>query len=270
MKVSKKILGLCVFVLIAAFAVSASAQSQFIQLYEFNVKSGSQGEFSAFVSKVAEAADKTGSPLTWLTAQAVVGTAGTNFYIFIGYDDWGERDAWAEAPQMLMEAFGEEEGQKILKMGGESMWGFESTVFDLDKERSWNMDALGTAGSPAGAAAYYQILLGKVKPEKVDDYLSALSSIKRAQEASSGPKQAGIRRTSSMGDSWTFYAAFPFQKWSDLSTVNDLWQNVADSDGEASARQLQRTLRSCYEERRLFVVRAIPELSRTAPASSSN
>lgn len=269
MTVSKRVIGVCIFLVTSAFAVTASAQSQHIQLYEFNVKSGSQSEFTAFVQKVAEAADKTASPLQWLTAQAVTGTSGTNFYIFVGFDNWSERDAWAEAPAMLMEAFGEVEGQKILKMGGESMWGFESTVFDLDEEHSWNMDALGTAGTPAGAAAYYQILLGKVKADKVDDYLSALSSIKQAQEASDS-KQPGIRRTASLGDSWTFYGAFPFAKWSDLETANDLWQNVADAVGEANAHQIQRTLRSCYEERTLFVVRAIPELSRSAPASTSN
>lgn len=269
MSVSKKIMGGCAFLLIVAFAVTASAQSQHIQLVQIEVKSGSEAEFTAFMTKLVEAADKTQNSMEWLTAHGILGTAGTHYYIFMDFDSWGERDAWVEAPQLLAEAFGEAEAQKIMKMGGESMWTFESTVFDLDEERSWNLSSLGTAGTIAGAARYYQLLLGKVKPGMVDEYLSTIARIKVAQEASES-KRPGIRRTSSMGDSWTFYAAFPFEKWEDLETVNDLWQNVADAHGEAEARQLQRTLRNCYKERKLFVVQSLPELSRFAPSSTSN
>ena len=140
MSVSKKIVGACGFLLVAAFAVTASAQSQHIQLYQIQVKSGSEAEFTAFIKKLVEAADKTESSMEWLTAQGILGTAGTNYYIFMDFDSWSERDAWVEAPQLLAEAFGEAEARKIMKMGGESMWNFESTVFDLDEERSRSDD----------------------------------------------------------------------------------------------------------------------------------
>ena len=54
-----------------------------------------------------------------------------------------------------------------------------------------------------------------------------------------------------------------------MATAPDLWGNVAKHYGEDEARHIQSTLRSCYTERQLFVVRTLPELSRPAPSPTS-
>ena len=86
-----KIVGACGFLLVAAFAATASAQSQHIQLYQIQVKSGSEAEFTAFIKKLVEAADKTESSMEWLTAQGVLGTAGTkiNYHPHSGWFNEG-------------------------------------------------------------------------------------------------------------------------------------------------------------------------------------
>jgi hypothetical protein len=203
------------------------------------------------------------APQGWAAAQAVLGANGTNYYVVLGFNKWAERDSWNQVPQILTQAFGEAEAQKILKMGGESYWSYSTKIFTLDEDLSWNLQA-------APMASFYQILLGKVKPSMVDEYRMVISQIKEAQEKVPGTPM-GIRRTSRLGPSWEFYMAVPFEKWGDWDEgANNIWENVAKIHGEEAARTLQKTLRNCYEERDMFVIGIRPDLSREAPSPTTD
>jgi hypothetical protein len=233
-----------------------------IQMYEIQLKAGANAQFEAYIKKIIEAANKINAPQGWFTAQTELGANGTSYFIFLGFDKWGERDGWSLVPQMLTKAFGEAEAQKILEAGGEAIWSWQANVYTLDEERSWNLEA-------AAPAEYYQILLGNVKPSLVDEYLMVISELKEAQEAASGPM--GIRRESRFGPSWEFYMATPFEKWGDWdSEASNVWGNVAKHHGEAKAQALRETLRNCYESREIFVIRGRPDLSRDAPSTTSS
>jgi len=263
---SKKIIGVFAFLLALSLAVSTTAQpAKHLQLYTIHVKSGAEGAFTAYMKKIVEAANETGAPQGWGTGQGVLGTAGTNFYVFVGFDKWGERDAWNQVPEMLTKAFGQDEAQKIGKMGGDAMWGFETRVFDLDADRSWNIDSPGV-----GRAPFLQMLIGKVKPDMVMEYQSVVSELKEAQ-IKAGATRPAIRRTSRFGPSFEFYYATPFQTWGDWDdSTSNFWANVAKAKGENEAVHLRSRLLSCYEEREIFVIQILPELNRTAPESTSN
>lgn len=248
--------------LVASVLAQPSAPTQYLQLVEINVKAGAEAQFESYVLKVREAADKVGATQRWTFAQPVIGASGPTYYVILGYEKWGERDGWSQIPQMLTQAFGEAEAQKIAKAGGDSIWGTESTVYNLDRERSWNLGIYQPA-------PYYSVLRGKVKPGMVGEYLRVISRLKEAQEAAAR-KVPGIRRTSAYGPSWEFYMATPMQKWSDMDAPGGVWPNVASAFGETEARGLQETLRNCYEERTLVVIAVRPDLSRLAPTSTSN
>ena len=147
-------------------------------------------------------------------------------------------------------------------MGGDSTWSVDSKVFSLDEERSANLKA-------SELAPFYQILIGKVKPNMVEDYQMVLSKLKVAQEKAPD-KPMFIRRSTRFGPSWEFYYATPFEKWSDRDNMPSPWENVAKIHGEATAQHLQNTLRSCYTEREIFIIAVRPDLSRRAPAPSTN
>jgi hypothetical protein len=266
-KLGKKCGMVCVFLFSLVLASSAMAQPSmpdaFIQMYEIQVKSGANQQFEDYLKKIAEAADKVGALQEWTVAQASLGTNGTNYYVVVGFNKWAERDGWNQIPQMLAQAYGDAEAQKILKMGGDAYWGFTTKLFALDEELSWNLEA-------APSANFYQILLGKVKPTMVDEYRMVISRIKEAQEKVYGSPM-GIRRTSRFGPSWEFYMAVPFEKWGDWDKADyNVWENVAKIHGEETARTLQDTLQNCYEEREIFVVATRPDLSRQAPSPTSN
>ncbi|MFQ5789892.1 MAG: hypothetical protein ACE5JI_05380 [Acidobacteriota bacterium] len=266
MKASRSIMGAIVFLSILALASSMMAQSSMpakhLQMYELRVKAGATAQFENYLKKLAEAANKAGAPQGWFAARAVLGTNGTNYYVFLGCEKWSERDSWNQVPQFLAQAFGEAEAGKILKMGGDAIWSYDTKVFMLDEERSWNLKA-------APPAPYYQILIGKVKPDMVEEYQRVISRVKEAQEKSPS-KQMGIRRSTRFGPSWEFYSATPFQKWGDWDEGPGFWEVMAKAHGEDEARHLQRTLRNCYEERKIFVIAARPDLSRQAPSPTSN
>ena len=267
MKRWKFVLVACVSVFVLALASSALAQAakpaKFIQMYEIQVKAGAQTQYEAYMKKIIEAANKIGAPQGWIGAQAALGTNGTNYYVVVGFNKWAERDGWDEVPQMLTKAFGEAEAQKIGKMGGESYWSFSTKILELDEELSWNLKAHPTA-------KYYQMMIGKVKPSMVDEYRMVISKIKEGQEKAS-VKQMGIRRTSSIGPSWEFYMALPFDKWEERDgEENDIWGNVAKAHGETEARLLRETRLGCYESREFFIVATRPDLSRQAPSPTSN
>ena len=260
-----KILASVALLLMLALAVTAGAQppTQFLQVYRFNVKSGSQAQFVDFMTKIKEAADKTSAPQGWLTAQAAAGTSGTSYFVALGFNKWGDMDLWNLVPDMLAQAFGEAEAAKILNAGGDSLWDFETTVYTLDAERSLNVDR-------STEAPFYQLLIGQVKPDMVQEYQSVVGTLMKAQKEA-GNQQMWVRRTSTLGKSWQFYAATPFSKWGDRDAADaDFWANVAKVVGNAEASRLQSRLQACYESREIYVIRAIPALSRAAPSSSSN
>lgn len=255
-----------VFLLGAALAGTSAAQTapaQYLELVEINVKSGAQAQFESYVKKIREAADKVGAPQGWTFAQPVVGASGPTYYVILQYNKWGERDAWKQIPEMLTNAFGEAEAQKLMKAGGESTWGSQTTVYSLDRERSWNLSAL------TGETPYYLILRGMVKPDMVDEYQRVISRLKEAQEKAS-TKVPGIRRSSSYGPSWEYYLAVPMKKLGDLDTGDGPWQNAAKAFGEEEARGLQATLRRCYEKRSMVIVAIRDDLSRSAPSATSD
>ncbi len=200
MRVSRKILGAGVFLLVLAFASSALAQASMppkhLQMITIQVKTGADAQFADYMKKIIEAANKVGAPQGWMTAQAALGANMSNYYVILGFEKWAEKDGWNQVPQMLTKAYGEAEAQKILKMGGDAFWGFDSKVFSLDEERSWNLKA-------REQAPFYQLLIGKVKPDMVDQYQMVISQIKEAMEKAP-EKQMGIRRSTSVGPSWEF------------------------------------------------------------------
>lgn len=263
---SRKWAALGVLLIGVAFAGSALAQitpARHLQLVEINVKSGSEGQFETYVKKVREAADKVGAPQGWTFAQPVVGASGPTYYVILQYDKWGERDAWKQIPEMMTKAFGEAEAQKLMKAGGEAVWGTQTTIYDLDAERSWNLSAY------TEPAPYYMILRGMVKPDMVDEYERVIARLKEAQEKAS-TKVPGIRRSSSYGPSWEYYLAIPMKSFADLDTQEGPWQNAAKAFGEAEARGLQATLRDCYEKRTMVIMAIRQDLSRTEPSTTSD
>ncbi len=100
------------------------------------------------------------------------------------------------------------------------------------------------------------------------EYNSVVGTLMEAQKKA-GTQQMWIRRSSRFGKSWQFYAAVPFDKWGEWDD-SDFWATVAKAVGEDQARHLQSRLQKCYEEREIFVVQSLPELSREAPSSTSN
>ncbi len=97
MKASRVMIGAAVVLSILTLASSVRAQARMpekhIQMYEIELKAGMQGQFENYIKKITEAANKINAPQGWFTAQTELGANGTSYFIYLGFEKWGDLPA---------------------------------------------------------------------------------------------------------------------------------------------------------------------------------
>lgn len=255
----KKLLLLMVVVSLVAMPAAA----QFQQLIEVQVKPGHEIAYENFIKKIAEAADKTGSPMSWSTFQVAVGKPLGTYRIGLQFADWGERDSWQAGRQVLEEAFGEKEGSTIFTEG--------SSHARSSSTRIWQVVDDGTANPQTGtkASPFYDVTIAYVKPEMVAEYRGLLRRFKSAYEnADAKPSVTRWVLRFGEGQRQTFRRTRPFDSWSE----RDGWNagDLITAQFGADAPLLFERLTSAVWKSEHFVSAYRPDLSRTATSSTSN
>ena len=252
---------LLLMVVVSLIAVPASAQFQ--QLIEFQVKPGHEIAFENYIKKVGEAADKIGSPMSWSTFNVTVGKPGSTYRIGLLFEKWGDRDAWQGGRQVLVEAFGEQEGSKIYSEGTSHAASSSSRIWEVIDE--------GTANPQTGTevSRFYEVTIRWVKPEMVGEYQGLLRRFKSVYEAAEGKPSVTrwVLRFGS-GQNTTFRRTQPFDTWAD----RDGWDPVALINAQfgPDAPLLIDRLNAAVWKNENFVSAYRADLSRTAAASTSN
>lgn len=255
----KKLLFLVVVVLLVAMPAAA----QFQQIIQVQVKPGHELAYESFIKRVAEAADKTGSSVSWSTFQVAVGKPLGTYRIGLLFDTWGERDSWQAVPQMLAEAYGEEEGMKIFSEGTSHV--ASSTT------RIWEVIDEGTANPQTGTevAPYYEVTVRWVKREMLAEYRGLLRRFKSAYESAEGNPSVTrwVLRFGSYENA-TFRRTQPFESWSDRDGWNPI-DHINAQFGPDAPLLLERLSAAVWKSEH-FVSAYRADLSRTAPSSTSN
>ncbi len=263
MRVSKSIL--VALVLVVACTTAAMAQNapgEFLVIYNIQVRSGANVQFEEYIKKVKEAADKTGAPQHWSASQLTFGGPGNNYAIGLRFDKWGEMDGWEAVPQILEDAFGEEEAAKILRSGRMAMESSEITISRLMEDLSYNLKAMAPA-------PMYSIRVSEIKRDMQQDYRVFLAKANEAAEKA-GDQRMVIRRTSTLGRSAVYTSATPFEKWSEWDDRGDFWQRMEKAHGPTETMRLRDTLTKCVEKSTRFTIRMRPDLSRLPMSSTSS
>ncbi len=251
------------FLMVVVSLVAVPASAQFQQLIEFQVKPGHEIAFENYIKKIGEAADKIGSPMSWSTFNVAVGKSGSTYRVALPFEKWGDRDKWQGGRQVLVEAFGEEEGSKIYSEG--------SSHAASSSSRIWEVIDEGTANPQTGSALspYYEVTIRWVKPEMVAEYRGLLRRFKSAYEAAEGKPSVtrwGLRFGTGQGT--IFRRTQPFDSWSD----RDGWNagDLINAQFGPDAPLLFERLTSAVWKTEHFVSAHRPDLSRTATSSTSN
>jgi len=255
----KKLLLLMVVVSLVAMPAAA----QFQQLIEVQVKSGHEVAYEEYLKKIGEAADETGSPMSWSTFSVAVGKSGSTYRVALPFEKWGERDGWLGVREVLVKAYGENEGTKIYTAGGAHVANISSRIWEVIDDGTANPQT-GTEVSP-----FYEVTIRYVKPEMVAEYRGLLRRFKSAYENAEGkPSVARWVLRFGTGQGTTFRRTQPFDSWSE----RDGWSpgDLINAQFGADAPLLFERLTAAVWKTEHFVSAYRPDLSRTATSSTSN
>lgn len=252
------------FLAILLALVAGPALAQFQQVVEFHVKPGQEIAFENYVKKVKEGADKIGSPLSWSTFSVAVGREVSTYRIALGFQKWSERDRWQAPRNILVQAFGEQEGAKLFSSGQSTIESSTSRIWERIDDGTANPQQAGT-----GTSAFYEVTIRHVKPEMLDEYRGLLRRFKEAYEASD--KKPSVTRwilRYGTGQNTTFRRTQPFSSWGELDT----WSapEVITKHFGADAPLIFQRLNDAVRETEHFVSAFRPDLSRSAASSTSN
>ena len=251
------------FLMLAVSLTAVPAAAQFQQMIEVQVKPGHEIAYENYIKKIREAADKIGSPMSWSTFYVTVGKPGSTYRIGLRFDKWGDRDAWQGARQVLVEAFGEQEGSKVYSEGGSHIASSSSRIWEVIDDGTANPQTSG------GPSPFYDVTIRWVKPEMVDEYRGLLRRFKSAYEAAEGnPNVTRWVLRYGSGESRTFRRTQPFDSWGDRDGWNA--RDVISKQFGADAPLLFARLNAAVWKSEHFVSAYQPELSRTATSSTSS
>jgi len=243
--------------------VAMPAAAQFQQLLEFQVKPGHEIAFENYIKKIGEAADKIGTPMSWSTFNVAVGKAGSTYRIGLPFEKWGERDGWQGGRQVLVEAFGEQEGSKIYSEGGSHVASSSSQIWEIIED--------GTANPQTGTetSAFYDVTVISVKREMIGEYRGLLRRFKSAYEnADRKPSFTRWVLRFGNGQGTTFRTTRPFDTWGEREGWNP--GELINKQFGSDAPLLFERFRAAISNSEHFVSAYRPDLSRTATSSTSN
>ncbi len=252
------------FLMLVVSLTAMPAAAQFQQMIEFQVKPGHEIGYENYIKKIKEAAEKIGSPMSWSTFYVAVGKPGSTYRISLRFDKWGDRDAWQGGRQILIEAFGEQEGSKVYSEGGSHTASVSSRIWEMIDDGTANPQAPGAGPSP-----FYEVTIRWVKPEMVAEYQGLLRRFKSAYEGDE--RNASVTRwvlRFGSGENRTFRRTQPFDSWGD----RDGWdaREVISKHFGPDAPLLFDRLNAAVWKSEHFVSAYRPDLSRTATSSPSS
>lgn len=181
------------------------------------------------------------------------GEVGT-FFAAVPFNDLGDLDSFQAPPRMVLEAFGAEEGWKILRPGLEATESVNLETYSLLEEFTTHFDA------SRYAADFYRVIRTQVKPHMNRTYRSLLArGSALARKRPDGPMT--LRRSIMMGTSFRYLAATPFASWG-TTGGDDLSDLMREEWGEEATREFFDTLNRCIEKRETIAIALRRDLSR--------
>jgi hypothetical protein len=252
----KKLLvaGVLLFFCSSTLVTAQSRPADYLEIIEIHVKPGATSGFEDYVKKIVEAAKKVGSEPHWATLQTTLGHNADRYQVIFYFNEWGAMDQWTQLSDLLSKAYGEQEAQKILAMGDQTIASVEDRVYTLLPDHSQKLDQF------KGLAPHYFVVETTVKPDMATEFESYLARAKAAAEASEAAPMA-IRRRSLIGPSASYVTALPLTKMGDFDAWPSPLETLTKMYGEREALHLREMRRRCIEEQDIYVLTQRPELS---------
>ena len=239
-----------------------SQPPEFVHVITVTARAGAIAEFEAFQKRIKASADKLNAPQGWLTSYVTIGGPSRTYSIVLPFRKWSEVDAWIPVPQMLIKAYGEAEGMRILKAGSAATEHTETEVYRLLPQLSTH------PRFPNPPAPFVHLFVTEVEPAMVPRWEGFLARLRTAQEKSPQAPTA-VRWVSVLGAGNTYVTAVPFNKFADRDGWPTNLAILREAYGEAEARTLDETRLRSTRNARQMVLTYRPDLSRPPTGSAA-
>jgi hypothetical protein len=250
--------------LVLLSAQGAFAQARYQQVYENSVKPGQELVYENYVKKLVAAADKAGAKTYWTSYTVTLGKPGSTYRVALNFNSWEERGAWTTIPTMMVKAYGQPEGERLMKEGGNAL---ERSVVEVWEYLPGSSANQTTPPAPAGNFVRAQVV--RVAPSMSADYEAMTAKFKPAYEAAAG-KPAITRWVLRVGAN----SGYTYRRVEQVGAMRDF-------DGPTGPQLLQKffgaqwaamsaELNKMVTFRQEFMSTRRADLSRVAPATTSS
>jgi hypothetical protein len=247
------------FVLCLVIPTLAVAQpAAYVQVTTITVKPSGVSDFEDYIKKINAGATKIAAP--GQTFFFAMGRGGRSFTYFAvnPFDKWADLDARPSIPEILIKAYGEVEGGRLLKAGRTNIEGVETSVSRV-------LPNLSSPPTMEKHAAHVRVVTIDVKAGTNSSWEAYLAKLKAAQDK--GPSAPHvIRHVSALGAANQYTSAYFFDKYAEADGMPTPQEMLRKAYGDAEAKLLEETAQHCINSLRSEVVDFRADLSRLGAA----
>lgn len=238
------------------FGTVSEAQNQYVHSIVVTVKPSAVTDFEDYAKKVMAAATKVGSPQRIYGLQMTAG--GPQFtYIFSSpFSSFEEMSRWPTIPEMLLKAYGDVEGAKILKAGRATLETVEMRVSRTQTELCTNLKPLDLQATP-----YIRLIRTEVDPAMTGTYEQYLTKVRAAQEKAPGYPTVA-RRVSTLGKASIYTSATYLSSIAEIDRLQAAGELLRKAYGEEGAKTITDSGNSAIRNREFWLLHYRPDLSR--------
>ena len=243
-----------VVALVSVSAPSAEAQNtpaDFLNVLTITVNSGKSEQFQEFAQAVREAREQAGARNV-LVGQTRFGGPTNQYLVVRAFDDWGELDAGPTVPDMLADAYGEDDAMELLAKGNEAIAVAANAV------RRYRPEFSSNASSPPLGSRYANLVVTEIDPAQQDAYELFLRSVKTAED-NAGVRR--IRRTTAMGSAFTYTTVWQTDTLAQRARVPGPVSLLREEYGEERAHALIEGAQKAVLSRTFSVLEMRQDLS---------
>jgi hypothetical protein len=254
MKPIAAVLLACLVTTAAAVTAVAQTPPQFLSVVRVEVRPGELGSWESYQRQMVDAQRRVGDQRPVSRFQTWSGGPVGLFHVVLPFQEFSEIDDWRSLPELLREAYGDDEGMRILGAGAALEASVETVVHVLRPELSsgLNQDASGLP--------ILQLVTTEVDPARLADYEAFLRALAAAEDER-GIRR--IRRVSTTGELYRYSAVEQFSSFADFRASPGPEPLMIDVYGEVLGRNLLDRANAAVRSREILVLRLREDLSYT-------
>jgi hypothetical protein len=236
----------------------AVAQPAFVEVTTVTVKPSGTADFEDYVKKINAGAAKIAASAPTFVYSARRGGRAFTYVVVTPFTKWADLDSLPSVPEILVKAYGEVEGNRIMKAGRANIEGVETGVERILHEVS-------SPPPPDARAAHVRVVHVEVKQGMGSTFEEYLGKLKAAQDKSANPPHV-LRNVGVLGEVGAYTSVYFFDKYAQMDGLLSPPEAVRKYYKEGDARLIEelatRSIAGVHAE--VFDFR--PDLSRLPAA----